>query len=81
MTPFSPSTPPIHTHRLCINCVHALLRNDSSILCRQFGSIDVVTGVVRYHACSVLRSDGDDGPCGLDAKYFVRRIPFNGSSV
>lgn len=74
---FNPASDPIDQYKICKNCVH-YYNNDESHTCKQFGTIDVVSGKIQYYACSVTRSE--ELLCGSAAKFFVRQIPFNSTS-
>lgn len=73
---FNPTTESLDSYKLCKNCAHIIEDDETRTRqCRQFGSIDVVSGTVSYYACSVARSE--ELLCGQKARFFNRYIPFN----
>lgn len=72
---FNPASESIDKYKICKNCIHII---DKDNQCRQFGTVDVVSGRVNHFACSVVRSE--ELLCGPVAKFYTRQIPFNATS-
>ena len=61
---------------LCANCQEALVMEQNGkkkLVCRLFGTTDVVWGTVEYKPCAGVRRT--ESMCGPEGRYFFRRLP------
>lgn len=58
---------------LCGNCQHVIL-DKMTTKCKLFGKINLINGDIHYQSCISSRSN--ETQCGLNGKFYIRKIPF-----